>query len=192
MSRCFYEIGVLKNWLLIVACLVPAVVFAQEKGKDAHSETLPVLIDLKQGVMFEISPHTGAMGGSGLFGLKLSMNYSAINLEVSAEQVIGESADLYPLSVNLLMNLATQGRLFPYGAIGGGLFLTVPTNAVGSRTVSSMALNYGGGARFYLTKKIGIRVETRQYITNVTNRDGKRNELLIFQSFNIGATFMFH
>ncbi len=191
MSRCFKRKMIAKKWLLILACMASAAVSAQENEKEALPETQPVLIDLKQGVRFEIAPHTGAMGGSGLFGLKLSMNYSSINLEVSAGQVIGESADLYPLSVNLLMNLATQGRLFPYGVIGGGLFLTVPTNAVGSGTVSSMALNYGGGARFYLTKKVGIRVEARQYITNVTNREGKRNELLIFQAFNIGATFMF-
>lgn len=179
---------------LICACsLATMPISAQESQQVQNEGPVPTnLVDLKEGVSFEIAPHTGAMGGSGLFGLRLSMNYSSVNLEVSGEQVIGETANLYPFSVNFTLNLSTQGRLLPYGTVGGGLFLTVPTNSLGSETISTMGLNFGGGARFYVTPSFGFRVEARQYITSVTNELDSRDELLIFQEISLGVTFMFH
>ncbi|MEK9136959.1 MAG: outer membrane beta-barrel protein [Bacteroidota bacterium] len=158
-------------------------------------ETLPVIpptavIDLNDGVSFEISPHTGLMGGSGTFGLRLSMNYSAFNLELAGEQVIGKTANLYPLSVNAILNLTTRGRLIPYGAVGGGLFLTVPTNSIGDETVTTLGVNFGGGARYYITKSFGVRVEVKQYATGVRSERESNTELLFFQEFSLGVTFM--
>jgi hypothetical protein len=171
-----------------IILLVGLPLFAQQS--QASKPEKPVLIDLNQGVAFEIAPHTGAMGGSGVFGLRLAMNYSSVNLEVSAEQVIGKTANMYPFSVNFALNLSTKGRLLPYGTVGGGLFLTVPTNSLGSETVSTMGLNFGGGARLYLTRGFGFRVEARQYITNISNELESRDELLIFQEISLGVTFM--
>lgn len=148
------------------------------------------LIDLNEGVVFEISPHTGMMGGSGTFGLRLSMNYSSFNLELAGEQVIGKTANLYPLSVNALLNLSTRGRLIPYGAVGGGLLLTVPTNSLGDETVTSLGVNFGGGARYYITRAFGVRVEVKQYVTSVRSERESNTELLFFQEFSVGVTFM--
>jgi hypothetical protein len=92
---------------------------AQSQGAEDES-TVKNPVDLNEGVSFEISPHTGMMGGSGTFGLRLGMNYSSLMLELAGEQVIGKTANLYPLSVNAILNLATRGRLIPYGAVGGG------------------------------------------------------------------------
>lgn len=171
-------------WLLAVAPL-----WGQNSAPAKAAK--PVMVDLKQGASFEIAPHTGMMGGSGVFGLRLAMNYGAVNLEVSGEQVIGETANMYPIAVNFGLNLATRGRLLPYGTVGGGLFLTVPTNALGSETVSTMGINFGGGARFYVTPTFGFRLEARQYVTSVTNELESRDELLIFQEVSLGVTFMF-
>lgn len=162
---------------------------AQSQGTEAES-TPKSLIDLNDGVSFEISPHTGMMGESGTFGLRLSMNYSSLALELAGEQVIGETANLYPLSVNALLNLATRGRLIPYGAVGGGLMLTVPTNSLGDETVSTLGLNFGGGARYYITGAFGVRVEVKQYITSIRSERESNNELLFFQEFSVGVTFM--
>jgi hypothetical protein len=148
------------------------------------------MIDLSNGVSFEISPHTGFMGGSGTFGLRLSMNYSSLNIELAGEQVIGKLANLYPVSVNAVLNLSTRSTLIPYGAVGAGLMITVPTNTIGDETVSSIGLNFGGGARYYLTRSFGFRVEAKQYITSVSNQRELKDELLFFQELSVGVTFM--
>lgn len=160
------------------------------KGDRSSRNSEAAMIDLRNGVSFEISPHTGAMGGSGIFGLRASMNYGTLNMEVSIAQAIGQSANLYPLTVNGLLNMSTRGKLLPYGLIGGGLFLTKPTNAVGAGTVSSMGVNFGAGARYYVNSTFGFRVEARQYLTNVNNRLEDTNELVSFQEISVGVTFM--
>ena len=148
------------------------------------------LVDLTEGVSFEISPHTGFMGGSGTFGLKLGMNYGAFTFELAGEQVIGKTADLYPLSVNAVLNLATQGTLIPYGTVGVGLMLTVPSTTIGDETVSTLGLSFGGGARFFLTESFGFRMEAKQYITSVKAEQDQQDELLFFQELSLGVTFL--
>lgn len=148
-------------------------------------------IDLTRGVLFEVTPHTGVMGTSGVFGLRLGMNYGSLALELAGEQVIGETANLYPISFNLLLNLSTYGRLIPYGVVGGGLWLTVPTNALGAETVSSLGLNFGGGARYYLTRSFGVRLEGKMYMTNVSNEREPQSELLFYQEVSLGVSFLF-
>ncbi|MER3525035.1 MAG: hypothetical protein C4326_13540 [Ignavibacteria bacterium] len=140
--------------------------------------------------MFEVSPHTGLMGNSGTFGLRLAMNYSSFNLELAGEQVIGKLANLYPLSVNAILNLSTRSRLIPYGVAGVGLLLTVPTATIGDETVTSIGLNFGAGARFYFTRTFGVRIEGKQYMTNVKNSRDSKEELLLFQEISLGVTFM--
>lgn len=152
----------------------------------------PPLIDLNQSVAFEVAPHTGMMGGSGTFGLNLLMTYSSFSLELAGEQVIGKTANLYPISLNAVLNLATHGRLIPYGAVGAGLFMTVPVNALGAETVSTLGLNFGGGARYFITRTFGVRLEAKQYFTSISNTRGLKNDLLFFQEVSIGATFLFH
>lgn len=143
------------------------------------------------GAGFEISPTAGMMGGSALLGLRASMLYRPVTLEMSAEQVMGRSATLYPFTVNAILDLARVSRAVPFAIIGGGLFLTVPSNSVGEETVSSVGLNFGGGLRFYLNPKLGIRFETKQLFTRVDNHLDKREELLIFQSSSLGVIFAF-
>lgn len=141
---------------------------------------------VSQTVRFEIAPHTGFMDGSGQFGLDLSMNYPAVNLEFSAAQVIGETANLYPLNVNVVFNFAQKGKLIPFGSLGAGLLLNVPTTALGSKTLSLPGLNFGGGLRFYLSEEFGVRLGVNQYLLNVeSNRDNVK-ELLIFQEVTLG------
>jgi opacity protein-like surface antigen len=132
------------------------------------------------------------MGSSGTFGLNLMMTYSSFSLELAAEQVIGRTANLYPISLNVILNLSTRGRLIPYGTVGAGLMLTVPTNALGAETVSTLGLNFGGGARFFITRSFGIRVEGKQYITSVTSTRDIKDDLLFFQEVSLGVTFLFH
>lgn len=150
----------------------------------------PPLVDLTKGVSFEISPHTGFMGGSGTFGLKLGMNYGSFTFELAGEQVIGKTADLYPLSVNAVLNLATSGRLIPYGTVGAGLLLTVPSNTIGDETVSTIGVSFGGGARYFLTSVFGFRLEGKQHITSVKADRDQQDELLFFQELSVGVTFL--
>jgi len=149
------------------------------------------LIDLSEGVVFEITPHTGFMGSSGLFGIKLGMNYDVIAFEFAAEQVIGERSNLYPISINMILNLTTKGRLIPYGIVGPALFITIPTNTIGDETITTAGLNFGGGIRYYFTSSFGARLEAKQYFTTVENKRDNREELLIFQEISIGVTFLF-
>jgi hypothetical protein len=142
------------------------------------------------GLPFEVSPTVGFMGGSALLGVRAGMG-SPASLEVSAEQVIGRTATLYPITFNLVYDLAMSSRAVPYGIVGGGLFLTVPLNTVGDETVSSMGLNFGGGLKYFITNAIGIRFETKQLFTRVKNQADDREELLIFQSTSLGVIFAF-
>jgi len=144
----------------------------------------------QEGVVFEIAPHTGFMDGSGEFGLDVSMNYKAINLEFSGAQVIGETADLYPLGVNLVFNFASKGNMIPYGLIGADLMLTIPTT-IGSQSISSLGTNFGGGIRYYFSDDLGIRVGVSQYLTSIENKRDDFNELLIFQEVTFGVIFVF-
>ena len=143
------------------------------------------------GMSFELSPHTGFMDGSGVFGLDASMNYKSVNLEFSIAQVIGETADLYPLDINLVFNLAMAGKMIPYGSVGAGMLLTVPSTSIGNRTVSNPGINFGGGLRFYLSDKFGLRLGVNQYLTNVKSKRDQSEELLIFQEVSLGVIFVF-
>lgn len=166
---------------------------AHAQSDDTSGQARPrrTMINLNDGVSFEISPHTGLMGSSGTFGVRLSMNYSSLNLELAGEQVIGKTANLYPISVNVILNLATRGRLIPYGAVGAGLWMTVPTNTIGDKTVTTLGLNFGGGARYYVSRSFGFRIEAKQYLTSVSSARDLKDELLFFQEVSVGVTFMF-
>ena len=172
--------------LLVLVGLSVSPGFAQ--GEETKPEQV---IDLNNGVALELSPHTGIMGGSGTFGLRFAMNYGAFNFEIAGEQVIGNTANLYPISVNAILNLSTKGKLFPYGVVGGGLMLTVPTNTVGDETVSTLSANFGAGARYYLNDFFGFRLEGKQYITSVKSERDENSELLFFQEISLGVTFLF-
>jgi hypothetical protein len=181
------------NLVAALLCIAATSLHAQDTPVKPPAETprLP-LIDLNESVSFEVCPHTGMMGSSGIFGLKLLMTYSSFSLELAGEQVIGRTANLYPISVNAVLNLATHGRLIPYGAVGAGLWMTVPVNALGAETVSTLGINFGGGARYFITRSFGVRVEAKQYFTSISDSRGLKNDLLFFQEVSIGATFIFH
>src|SRR5271157_3450687 len=97
---------------LVSALLTAASVtlHAQDTSVKAPSDVARAsFVNLNDAVSFEVSPHTGMMGSSGTFGLKLMTTYSSFSLELAAEQVIGKTANLYPISVNAVLNLATHG-----------------------------------------------------------------------------------
>jgi len=145
------------------------------------------------GAGWEISPALGLMGGSAVLGIKASMAYRPVTLEAAADQVMGRTATLYPFTLNAVLDMSAPARVVPFAIVGGGLFLTVPTNSVGNETISTMGLNFGGGLRFYLNRKLGFRFETKQLFTRVQNNleSEKREELLIFQSSSLGVIFAF-
>jgi opacity protein-like surface antigen len=145
----------------------------------------------RESMPFEVSPTVGFMGGSALLGVRASMNYFPASFELSAEQVMGRTATLYPITFNAKLDLANTTRTVPYGIVGGGLFLTVPLNSIGDQTVSSVGLAFGGGIRYYITSKIGIRFETKQLFTRIDNKLDQSKELLIFQSTSLGVIFAF-
>ena len=179
-------------FLLITACSPPSVRGQDSVLPQVTASLRPPLVDFGEAVVFEVSPHTGLMGSSGTFGCKLLMTYSSFSLEIAAEQVIGKTANLYPISLNALLNLTTRGRLIPYGCVGAGLWLTVPTNALGAETVSTLGLNFGGGARYFITRSFGVRLEAKQYFTSVSSGRDLKDELLFFQEVSLGVTFLFH
>jgi hypothetical protein len=156
-----------------------------EQASPAETPTGP-----HPGLPFEVSPTVGFMGGSALLGARVSMG-NPVSLELCAEQVIGRTATLYPLTFNLAYDLSLDSRAIPYGIVGGGLFLTVPLNTVGDETISSIGLEFGGGLKYFITRSIGIRFETKQLFTRVRNQADNREELLFFQSTSLGVVFAF-
>jgi hypothetical protein len=185
----FSKVRILLPLISLLACA--AGLSAQETdGRTRPASVQQPGVDFSGDVVFEITPHTGLMGGSGVFGLRLGMNYDALHLELAGEQVIGRTANLYPVSVNVLINLATRGRLIPYGAVGVGLFMTVPTTTIGDESVSTLGMNFGGGARYFLTDVFGVRAEVKQYMTSVNNSRDAGTTMMMFQEFSLGVTFL--
>lgn len=157
---------------------------------DARLGSNPKTTGLGEG-LFEITPQFGFMGGSSLVGVKAAMLYYGFSLELAADQVMGRYATLFPLTANLVFNLAHARRVVPFGIVGGGLFLVKSENTVGDRVLSSLGLNVGGGLRFYLNSRIGIRFETKQYFTEIQNKNENHPELLIYQSSSLGVIIAF-
>lgn len=163
------------------------------EAASARNAEAPLVTEVSGGTKspYEISPTVGFMGASALIGARAGMNYFPVSLELAAEQVIGRTATLYPITFNAILVLANSARTVPYGIVGGGLFLTVPLNSVGDETVSSVGLCFGGGFKYYISSKIGIRFETKQLFTRIKNPADERQELLIFQSTSLGVVFAF-
>lgn len=147
--------------------------------------------DASRPAQFEVSPSAGVMGGSALIGVRASMNYHPVTLELATDQVMGRLATLYPVTLNAVLDLADSKKTVPYGIVGGGIFLTIPINSVGDQTISSIGINFGGGLRYYMSPRLGIRFETKQLFTRIDNRADHRKELLIFQSTSLGVIFEF-
>lgn len=161
-----------------VACLCILIIAANAMAQDEN-------------VVFELSPNTGFMDGGGEFGADASMVYKSLSLEFSGALVIGKVADLYPLNINLILNFATKGKIIPYGGVGVGLLLTVPSTAVGNNTVSTLGINFGGGLKYFLSDDFGLKFGVNQYLTNVKNKRDNYEELLIFQEVTLGVIFVF-
>ncbi|HKP94478.1 MAG TPA: hypothetical protein VJ385_01855 [Fibrobacteria bacterium] len=175
--------------------LLPAAAFqpvSAPAGTSRYADA-PAVTEVTGGTKspFEISPTVGFMGASALIGARAGMNYFPVSLELAAEQVLGRTATLYPITFNAILVLANSTRTVPYGIVGGGLFLTVPLNSVGDQTVSSVGLCFGGGFKYYITSKIGIRFETKQLFTRIKHQHDERKDLLIFQSSSLGVVFAF-
>jgi hypothetical protein len=178
--------------------MLPLLCLALRAGSQAASSFFPLATDPARelptgphpGLPFEVSPTVGFMGGSALLGVRASMG-NPVSLELSAEQVIGRRATLYPLTFNVVFDLSLDARAIPYGIVGAGLFLTVPLNTVGDETVSSVGGEFGGGLKYFVTNTIGVRFETKQAVTRIRNQADNREELLFFQSTSLGVVFAF-
>ena len=135
----------------------------------------------------------GFAGASPAFGVRALMGYQNLALELSGDQLVGNIAVLFPITVNAVIDLAQTRRAVPYGVIGGGLFLTVPSNAVGSKSISTLGICYGGGLRYYITRLFGLRFESKLFLTEFEAKgegsESTRQELLSFQSTSLGVIF---
>ncbi len=84
-------------------------------------------------------------------------------LEGSFKHVLGKAADSYFIMSNLSYMLKETGKTRPYVTAGMGVINTVPDRSIGSDTVSNMAINYGVGARKYLTEKLSLIFTASQF-----------------------------
>jgi len=173
--------------MLGIAVFSAAMLFSLSKGAEPI-ESDPV----QSAAITEVTPVTGFMGASPSVGVKASMGYSGVALELAGDAAVGNTAALYMVMANAIINLSETKRAIPYGILGGGLFLTVPAGAVGSRSISNTGICYGAGLRYYFTKKYGLRIESKQFLTQILNAADNRQELFIFQSISLGVLFGFH
>jgi hypothetical protein len=141
--------------------------------------------------LFEVTPHVGFMGGSTLMGASGAMLYHGFSLEASADQVLGRFATLYPLTLNLVLNLAQTRHVVPFGLVGGGLLLVKAENTVGDKMISTLGVHVGIGVRYYVNSRFGFRFESKQYFTEVDNKSEGHPELLIYQSSSLGVIVAF-
>jgi hypothetical protein len=70
-----------KRILYIAVCLLSLISLTIGQSNKDDTEK----IDLTKGVIFEITPHTGFMGSSGIFGIKMGMHYSVVAFEFADE-----------------------------------------------------------------------------------------------------------
>ncbi|MEZ4762026.1 MAG: hypothetical protein R3C26_02090 [Calditrichia bacterium] len=96
---------------------------------------------------------------------------------------------MYPVTANVAFNLSTNGKWLPYGTIGGGLLMTVPTEAIGAEHGFVDGGECYGGTRLFIARNLGISFEARHL--TLRNDIAAENELLLFREFNLGFTFLF-
>lgn len=190
VSRFISLLGIRPTFLLLLASVMVTRPSISQNDLKGTGEREALWVGLGKSALFELAPHTGIMSGSGLFGLKLAMNYGTVGLELSGEQVIGKYANTYPVFVGAVINFTTESRFIPYATAGVGVLTTVPTTTIGDETVSSMGFNAGAGARYYFTRTFGLRAEIKQVMTNVKNRREQKNEFLSFQQLSVGVSIL--
>ena len=93
----------------------------------------------------------------------------------------------------MTLNIAhTIQRWFRLATVAMALTTVGATDTFAQGFVSPfVGFNFGGGLRYYLSPKIGIRFETKQLFTRVDSQVTLRKELLIFQSSSLGVIFAF-
>jgi hypothetical protein len=117
------------------------------------------------------------LANSVTYGGSIGRRYDVVTLEVSMLWVpadlkasFGEldaavDHGLTLISLDMLLNLNTSGRIEPFGAIGIGLKVYRPGDRPYDDAVTDGAFNIGLGSRYLLTQLFAIRAEVRDYIS---------------------------
>jgi len=76
-----------------------------------------------------------------------------------------------------------QGRIVPFVSAGAGISGTVDNK--------DLAYNFGGGVKLFVADHLGIRLDIRQFVQNVTDPlQDPFTERVRLMTFNVGFTFV--
>ncbi len=171
--------------LLVFLVVMEVVIFlpqheaAAEVEKGFELEFYGGTMKTDMGQMFTVAPDrtivTESEDGE-TFGLRLGYNFNPnLGLEwnaafstatydailyddAGAEYSEDETTGLFVTDLNLVLHLL-KGPIVPFLTAGGGIIGTVDQ--------ALFAYNYGGGVKIFLTKKIAIRVDYREYFGEI-------------------------
>ena len=164
----------------------------RQENETARAPSLSRKPDLLNGAKRTPNEQTiyrrfGYSFGMGLIQLDYTYNWKFVfhstprlALEGSFKHALGEAADSYFIMANLSYLLKEHGKILPFVTGGMGVINTVPDRGIGSDSVSHMAINYGVGARKYLSPKLSVTGHATQFTTFVGK--GIRH----FREFTIG------
>jgi len=144
-----------------------------------------------EGGFFELTPVVGFAGASPIFGIKGSMVYPVMELQLSFDLISGKFTNLYPITVSAILPLGHFNNATPYASVGGGMSVTAPQNAVGGNNITEGHLIFGGGLKYYMDDYIGYRFEIGQTLTRIKNQQTKKETLFFYQQITIGVSISF-
>ena len=121
---------------------------------------------------WEAGALAGSFGGNDALsvygGYHFTRNLSA---ELSYSESFGNVSDGKAVSVNLVHQAFPNWRYSPFVTIGAGARQTKPkSNLVSTETRTDSTANVGAGVRVYLTHRLLLRLQYKNYVV-LTNRD---------------------
>ena len=152
-------------------------VFVDEMALTVDHNGEPLNVNLAsfehfQNRRWEAGMMIGDFGGNDALsvygGYHFTRNLSA---ELEYTETFGNVSDGQAYSLNLVHQPFPEWRYSPFLSIGGGMINTSPkSNIVSTEDRSDSAANVGVGMRIYLTRRLMLRLQYKNYAV-LTNRD---------------------
>jgi opacity protein-like surface antigen len=135
-----------------------------ELGSFGFAE-LPVRLDSGLGVAARLDIHNGRF-----LAHELSYGFDRDGLALADEDQ--GAVTIHQFFYDLMLHLTPRGakvRPFVVGGLGFSGFFPPGTDLVQTAGITKFGFNYGGGLKFKLNRRLGLRADVRDHVSNKPN-----------------------
>jgi hypothetical protein len=137
-----------------------------------------------------VSPGYGYLGTERLFALRATYNPQAwLGYEASLGHNPGQSVHAVLHTFSAIVRRPLPWRLQPYGALGYGMFIVFPGQALKAKPVTKNSLAVGGGIDFFIRGDLAIRADLRHATMFGKQRDRDGTVTYGYSQGTIGLAF---